>query len=58
MNDDFAAIIQQDIFVDRAVVFDRQVVAERELDPVKQSYVLADVLEERANIARTLYPSQ
>ena len=45
VNDDFAAIIQQHVFVDGAVVFDGQVVAKRNFHPVKNLHVLSAVLE-------------
>ena len=45
MNDDFASIVQQHVLVDRAVIFDGQVVAVRNFNAVKDLYVFSDVLE-------------
>ena len=45
MDDDFAAVIEQNIFVDGAVVFDCQVVAEGEFHSVKNFHVTAAMLE-------------
>src|SRR5258705_10273365 len=48
MNDDLATIVEQYILVNGAIVFNRQVVAEREFHPVKDLYVLAAKLEDVA----------
>ncbi len=46
VDDDLAPVVQQCVFVDGAVVFDRQVVTEGELHAVEDLYVLAQVLED------------
>ena len=46
MNDDFATIIKQNIFVDGAIVFNCQVVPIRNFHSVKNFNVLATVLED------------
>ncbi len=48
VDDDLAAVVEQDVFVDGAVVFHRQVVAEGNLDAVEDFYVLAAMLEDVA----------
>src|SRR6059058_1946931 len=46
MNDNFSAIIEENIFMDDAVVFDCQVVAERDFHAVEYLYVLAAMFED------------
>ncbi len=45
MDDDFAAVVQQHVFVDHRIVFDGQVIAVRNFHAVENLHVLADVLE-------------
>src|SRR4051812_43347446 len=47
-NNDFTAIIEQDVFVNYAVVLNGKVVAERDLNPVKDLHVLATMFEDVA----------
>ena len=46
VNDDLAAVIEQNVFVDGAVVLHRQVVAIRHFDTMKDFHILAAVLED------------
>src|SRR6516165_4859266 len=48
MDDDFTAIIEQNILVNRTVVFDRQIVAIRDFDPVEDLHIAPAVLENMA----------
>ncbi len=45
-DDDFAAVIKDRVTMNHAVVFNGEVVAEGELDAVKDFYIFADVLED------------
>ena len=49
MDDNFAAVVEQDVFVDGAVVFDREVIAKRKFHAMKYFDVAAAMLE---NVAR------
>ena len=49
VNDDLTAVVQQNVFVDGAIVLDRQVIAEGYFDAMKNLDVLATVFE---NVAR------
>ena len=44
-NDELAAVVEENIFVDDAVVLDREVVAERNFNSVKELHILAKRLE-------------
>src|SRR5262249_27788588 len=43
-DDDFATVIKQDIFVDHAIVFDGEVIAETDLNAMKDLDVLSEML--------------
>src|SRR5947209_11056456 len=45
MNDEFTPVIKQNIFVDSAIIFHRQVVTESDFNSVKNFYILAAKLE-------------
>src|ERR1700733_800635 len=45
-DDELAAVVEHHEFVNGAIIFDREVVTETELDPVEDLYVLADVFED------------
>src|SRR5205807_1822466 len=47
-DDELAPVIQQNVLVDGAVVFHRQVVAETDFYPMENLYVLAAMLEDVA----------
>ena len=48
VDDDLTAIIEQNVFVDSAIVLDGQVVSERNLHPVKDFYILPAVFKNMA----------
>src|SRR5579872_2097363 len=48
MDHDFTAIVEQDVLMDYAVVFHRQVISKGDFDPVKDLYVLTDMFEDMA----------